>query len=1157
MEALAAIGLASSIITFIDFGYELISVARDIHGSSTGHSKENTRIEFLNTRMEALAADLSAKTSTSTMTEDEKRLSELSEECLRLLGDLKKLLDKLKVGDHHSKRQLIRSVLRNMRKDEKKGLEERLNACRAQLHLQFSQTTWFVFPPSDVCRPGRMLLLTCSRLQSMQQINLIAEHGKCQDAHLQQLKQQLIGLQNALDQMSSKSVMLDDIKLLLSRPRQALDKVLQNTVLEALRFEEMEKRFDDIEDAHVDTCRWLLDDPYALSQSKSATTTSTSASSSSASQDHAESLLEEELPAHLQARVRFIDWLEGGRGIFHISGKPGAGKSTLMKYMTGSPELQRYLKSWAGSKQLVFASFFFWKHGTEYQRSFAGLIRSLLHSALSQCPELLSKVFPTQWKTAEDGFTVRFDKAEVRTAFEILMKQSQLYHDRKLAIFIDGLDEFVGHEDSLLSGLFDWVDSGLDNIKICVSSREHTIFQQRFAACPKIRLHEINHYDILGFVEEKLRKNKDANLPPYELEEVIRLGRELIYDAEGVFLWASLAVRVLEKGLLINDSIPQLRAKIKSLPSELEKLFEHIFRSIQTDLDPDERQRAMQILSIFVQQAKVKWPFPYDYRYNERAKSIDLLQLSFLDEYERDPTFSVRLVGPLSDGELDRRLERCRRVVNFVCMGLVSVTSSDESCIDTNTSDARPSTRFRTETALLAHRSLIEFFKRSDVGDEIERFTKDFDFLQFSCQSLIAELKASASPYLEGFQLVKTASKQNDFVFTRRKLPSHEQQRVSLPPDTFTTRDVYFAESEVGRDLAWLTYIFYSARPHSVSTLRSTFDELADIADTEVHSNPLPCEKVIDYPYNWEVCDMPYFLPCLINCRPSDYCRWTGFELGIYELWPMDDGVGPASFSPDTMLHLVTSTIQFRHRSLDSHPFHYGLPGIDSKVVDRLVQASTLALAKGASPNVKPPELSCLRDDSHILQISNITQWQLVTWNCIIAGAELRMPIQAMWLLFLIHGADTKIQLTFRRHSRISADRDLQGFACEGQEGPQLIMSGKFGKKKRELFTPVVVAENHGGIVDLAKSQGGIVSLRDIVSLWFPDQADDFRSVIDLNENRVGKPSAEELRCLRQKHGFDLDNWQVREWKVPQPLLKSWSGESEIIKSLETSEDLD
>lgn len=984
----------------------------------------------------------------------------------------------------------------------------------------------------------------------MQRLDLIAKHGKCQDEQLQQLKKQVNGLQNALDQISSKSVMLDDIKFLLSRPRKALDKVLQNTVLEALRFQEMEKRFDDIEDAHVKTCRWLLDDSYAPLQSNSVATTSTFSFLLPASEDYVVPLLEKQLPARLQARVHFIDWLKDGRGIFHISGKPGSGKSTLMKYMTGSPKLQRYLKSWAGSKQLVFASFFFWKHGTDYQKSFEGLVRSLLHSALSQCPELLSGLFPTQWKAAEDGITIRFNKAEVRTAFDTLTNQPNLYHDRKLAIFIDGLDEFVGHEDSLLSALFGWVNSGLDNIKICVSSREHTIFQQRFAACPKVRLHEITHSDILAFVEEKLQNNKDANLPPYELEEVIRLGNGLVYNAEGVFLWASLAVKVLEKGLLIHDSIPRLRAKIKSLPSELEELFEHLFRSIQIELDPNDRQRAMQTLSIFVQKAKVEKMFQYDYW--DRDKSIDLLQLSFLDEYERHPTFLARLMGHLSDGELDRRLERCRRVVNSGCMGLVSVTLTDRLSNVAGISAAKPSTRFRTETAFLAHRSLIEFFKRPDVGDEIERFTKDFDFLQFSCQSLIAELKASASPYVEQFEVF--SSNECDPVFTRRTLPSHKHQSAFLLPDTFTIRDVYFTGQEFLTDLAWLTCIYYTTRPHSVSILLSAIDELAEIADTEVNCGPLRCRKYILYPSHWKRCHLRNTCRARITCLPSDYCRWTGFELGINELWPMDDGIDTASFSPDTMLHLVSNSIQFLYSFSNLLPFHDGRSGTNSKAIDRLVQTLTLTLAKGASPNSKPHGLPYACHSTR--QTHDITVWQSLVWNSVMAGEDLRMPIRDLWLLFLIHDADTNIQLTFKRHEdhpTKCADSNLQEFADKGQQGPQLIMSANFGTERRELFTPVVVAENHGGIVDLAKSQGGTVSLRDIVSLWFPDHAEDFRNVIDLNESRVGKPSAEELRCLRQKHGFDLDKWQAREWKIPQPLLKSWSGKSEIKVFLDLS----
>lgn len=145
MDPFAVIGLVSNIIAFIDFGYELVSVAREIHGSATGSSIENDRIEFLNVRMEATATELSAQNTIPGTTTAELRLRELAEECLRLSQDLKKLLEETKFRDLKSKRQLIAAIFRDMRKkDEKKNIETRLDKCRAQLHVQLSHTSWFV-----------------------------------------------------------------------------------------------------------------------------------------------------------------------------------------------------------------------------------------------------------------------------------------------------------------------------------------------------------------------------------------------------------------------------------------------------------------------------------------------------------------------------------------------------------------------------------------------------------------------------------------------------------------------------------------------------------------------------------------------------------------------------------------------------------------------------------------------------------------------------------------------------------------------------------------------------------------------------------------------------------------------------------------------------
>lgn len=143
MDPLSAIGLVSSVITFIDFGYDLISGAREIRASATGTTTANEHVEFLTTRMEAVAMDLAAaRSSQRGMSADTQRLTELADRCLGLSSDLKRLLDKLRANDPRSMRRALISIAQNIRKrDSKSDLETRLDQCRQQLHLQLSHTT--------------------------------------------------------------------------------------------------------------------------------------------------------------------------------------------------------------------------------------------------------------------------------------------------------------------------------------------------------------------------------------------------------------------------------------------------------------------------------------------------------------------------------------------------------------------------------------------------------------------------------------------------------------------------------------------------------------------------------------------------------------------------------------------------------------------------------------------------------------------------------------------------------------------------------------------------------------------------------------------------------------------------------------------------------
>ncbi|KAL1882804.1 hypothetical protein Daus18300_000442 [Diaporthe australafricana] len=617
MDPLSAIGLVSSVITFIDFGYEVISAAKEVHASATGTTKANEHTGFLNTRMKTVANDLAnARTNPGAMSADKRRLIELADKCLGLSNDLETLLDKLKAKDPKSKRQVLSSIVQNLRKqDKKRELEARLDQCREQLHLQLSHT---------------------ARLDSLSRLDQITQTGRCQERELASLNQQLAILKHALAGMNPHSKLQDEARSVLDLSDLAISKVVQNKLLEALRFEKMESRFDNIEDAHAETFKWILGNESPSSGMMQTLDTDDPWSSNLLKH------LEEEEPLRREIQKHFTNWLSTGNGIFHISGKPGAGKSTLMKYFAESDDLKEYLNTWAGGKELVFASFFFWRHGNDYQKSLSGLLRSLLYSVLDQNPKLARTVFPTHWEAAShsSGKTLHFRQSDIQKAFINLTKTSDVYHKHKFAFFIDGLDEFEGHDDTLVKTLLEWAQSGLENIKICVSSRELPIFQQRFSKCPKFRLHEATYHDIFLFVYDTLQNNEDVKLMS-KPHEVVDLGRKIVERAEGVFLWTSLTLRLMERGLVLEESIEDLKNSIDVLPTEVEQLFRVIFDSIKTEPDLGKRRKAMRFLALAVDEIKVRMC----------SGRLYLSHLSFMDDYDRNPDFSTHLQGQLNDSE--------------------------------------------------------------------------------------------------------------------------------------------------------------------------------------------------------------------------------------------------------------------------------------------------------------------------------------------------------------------------------------------------------------------------------------------------------------------------------------------------------------------------
>jgi hypothetical protein len=122
-----------------------------------------------------------------------------------------------------------------------------------------------------------------------------------------------------------------------------------------------------------------------------------------------------------RSQIKFVEWLHSSRGIYWVSGKPGSGKSTLMKYLSENWRTSRELKLWARGSTLVTASFYFWNAGTAMQKSQQGLLQSILFEVLNQCPDMIPSICPELWEKLGRGYiTSAWSLKSLSSSFELL-----------------------------------------------------------------------------------------------------------------------------------------------------------------------------------------------------------------------------------------------------------------------------------------------------------------------------------------------------------------------------------------------------------------------------------------------------------------------------------------------------------------------------------------------------------------------------------------------------------------------------------------------------------------------------------------------------------------------------------------------------------------
>jgi hypothetical protein len=357
------------------------------------------------------------------------------------------------------------------------------------------------------------------------------------------LKTEIQRLRNVCDLTKILHASTDDNNDLVDITKETIDRECTQLILGHLWFRLIDDRKDGISEAHSKTFEWALHPPTS---------------------DDTWSDLGQ--------------WLRSGRGIYWISGKPGSGKSTLMKFLYNHSEVAKALQDWTGDRKLTVASFLLWNLGSPEQNSQQGLAQGLLYHVLNQNRSLIPVILPHMWTEAQNG-SVELEipsSVEMQRAFQRLGTEST---NGAYVFFIDGLDEFTGNHRDSISFVQSFASSA--NIKVSLSSRPIDTCVAAFSTKPKLRLQDLTESDMESYVNDIVRTHPYVADSPYLSVAVVdRLVDDLRSKADGVFLWVVLACRTLLEGFDAYDNAKELQRRVDELPPELSDLFRHILSGL-------------------------------------------------------------------------------------------------------------------------------------------------------------------------------------------------------------------------------------------------------------------------------------------------------------------------------------------------------------------------------------------------------------------------------------------------------------------------------------------------------------------------------------------------------------------------------------------------
>lgn len=676
LDPSSTIGLAASIVQLLTFASGLLQKSKQIYKSVDGSTDANNDLEIITRTLIELSNEISTKRDESCLkiglmggqSKTEEELQQLCNGSREVSASLLAALEKLKRGEGNRHWQSFRQALRFV------WNESKINALAAKIEKYRRQidTALLVSLREKIDRLESSAVPSFNSTISIQVLGPV-HASKLWQADLVNSTYRNKWQPGQQNDLKSFSEMLSELSA------EQRFHVLTDRILDMINFTEMRDRYEAIPEAYRKTFEWVFQDPDENNTNNG-------------------TMLK------LKESDSFVKWLQSPQAIYWITGKPGSGKSTLMKYLYGHPNMKSNLLLWHQEHPLVMAGFFFWNSGTQVQMSQVGLLRSLLYQVLASHRELFPLAFPKRL----EAFQLIGDDPEPLSWLELATGLKAIVNDttKRFVFFVDGLDEYNGNPAELAQLITDL--SCNENVKVCASSRPWLVFEEAFSSKPWLRLESLTYSDISFFVKDKMESSRMfATIRTVKLESADALIHEVTERASGVFLWVHIVVNSLLEGLRDGDTIEELQGRLHALPSDLEELF----RKILHRLNPFYFKQSCEVFLL----------------HRAAGLPITLLDLALARE-GCDKALSAP-VRPFTELELEYYAENMRRFLNSRCKGLLEAPE-----VEVKKHDAK---------VQYLHRTVRDFFQQQSVLEYIESGTlKNFDPVLLLSAAYLARVKS-------------------------------------------------------------------------------------------------------------------------------------------------------------------------------------------------------------------------------------------------------------------------------------------------------------------------------------------------------------------------------------------------------------------------------